>query len=393
MKILWHGIPSRIKTGFGTQTGLFVPKLQQMGHEVAISAILDQWCNGIDENSVLNYSSGPKTDLMGADYFLSHVADYQPDIVMSMCDICICPPQVFEKVRWFPWVMAHEYPLHPATVATLQACERPIAPTRHTEGLLEDAGFDPLYIPLAYDPDVFKPVDRSEARQLFEKVTGRLVDDNTFIVMMNATNHSTPPRKNFGAALAGFKALSIGSGKANVRMYLHTDMHGTCHGGMNLYPMVERWGLAGCMAYPPQYDYVTGTLTSEYLNWMYNAADVLLVTSTGEGFCLPIIEAKAAGCPVIAPAVGSCAEVNRCERAMTLRGTWYMADSGCEIYIINPDDVHKQLKAAMTLEPRRAINDGGNNWKYSINEVAKSELTNALGEINTAMTPQLEVMT
>jgi glycosyltransferase involved in cell wall biosynthesis len=35
------------------------------------------------------------------------------------------------------------------------------------------------------------------------------------------------------------------------------------------------------------------------LNTLYNAADVLLSPSRGEGFGVPVIEAQAAGCPVI----------------------------------------------------------------------------------------------
>jgi glycosyltransferase involved in cell wall biosynthesis len=43
------------------------------------------------------------------------------------------------------------------------------------------------------------------------------------------------------------------------------------------------------------------TCTEDWLNELYNAADVLLTTSLGEGWGLSITEALAAGCPVVAP--------------------------------------------------------------------------------------------
>ena len=47
------------------------------------------------------------------------------------------------------------------------------------------------------------------------------------------------------------------------------------------------------------YNYVIGAYKDEYLASVYNASDVLLAPSKGEGFGIPVIQAHATGCPTI----------------------------------------------------------------------------------------------
>jgi glycosyltransferase involved in cell wall biosynthesis len=44
---------------------------------------------------------------------------------------------------------------------------------------------------------------------------------------------------------------------------------------------------------------INGQYTPKVMNELYNAADVFLLPSAGEGFGVPAIEAQSAGCPVI----------------------------------------------------------------------------------------------
>lgn len=70
------------------------------------------------------------------------------------------------------------------------------------------------------------------------------------------------------------------------------------------------------------------------LNILYNNAIMLYFISNGEGFGLPILEAMAAGCPVLTSNTTACAEI--------------AADAAC---LANPDsieEIYKQMKALLS---------------------------------------------
>ena len=58
-------------------------------------------------------------------------------------------------------------------------------------------------------------------------------------------------------------------------------------------------GLENAVVVPEQFQYIAG-YPPEFLVDVYNASDVLMSATMGEGFGIPIIEAQACGTPVIA---------------------------------------------------------------------------------------------
>ena len=380
-KILFHGVGRGIPTGYGRQTKLFTPALQDAGFEVVINAILDQYATGVDSNGIINLASGPRIGLLGNDFFAEHVNRVQPDIVLSMVDPFTCKPELFDKTNWFPWVMVHGEPLLWENKAVLKGCKRPIAPTPHAKRVLEDAGFDPYYCPLAIDNDVFKPVNRAEARQAVSEVWQTPIDDETFVVVANAANNSRPSRKNFAGM---FKAWSIYrqiSGNKNCVLYIHTERDGELYSGENLRRYEELYG-AETVVYAPQYEYCCGTLPESYLTACYNAADAYLCTSTGEGFGLPIVEAQACGCPVIAPRFGSMAD-NVFEGSLNkgqMFGSW---DTGSECFLVDPSDVATSLLrySGVTRDDQTASETASKVSHFDIEAVTENHLLPMLQDI------------
>jgi glycosyltransferase involved in cell wall biosynthesis len=55
----------------------------------------------------------------------------------------------------------------------------------------------------------------------------------------------------------------------------------------------------GRIKFVDQYAYAVGMISQHDVAALYTAADVLLATSYGEGFGLPVVEAQACGTPVI----------------------------------------------------------------------------------------------
>lgn len=381
MRILWHGVPSTLRTGYGIQTKLFTRALMEMGHEVAVSATVDQFGTGIGSDGIVNYATGAKCQMMGNHLIADHVAYFKPDIVISMNDVYACKPEIFDKFRWYPFVMVDSQPLLWWSEEVLKAAQRPIAPTRWSMQVLEAAGFDPLYVPLAVDFGQYRIINKADARQRLKDIWGIDLQDK-FVVAMNSANHSNPSRKNFAAA---FRAWSMfAATHSDSVFYVHAEISGDSINGEDLRRVEKLYGVENTIIYAPQYEYRTGIIGEDYMRDVYNAADVLLNTSRGEGFGLPLIEAQACGTSVIAPDFGNMAELT--VNGFTCRGTRYMYFPGTEQFLVDPEHVARGLSQAykthkqwntdgMRIETRSSVS------QYSIQNIMSNYMNAALDEI------------
>jgi L-malate glycosyltransferase len=96
---------------------------------------------------------------------------------------------------------------------------------------------------------------------------------------------------------------------------------------------VAELGLAGAVTF-------TGHARDATVSAAYADADVLVVTSAHEGFCVPVVEALAAGLPVVAVNQGALPEV--------------LGDAGTLVTTRNPYDLADAIGALLADAPRRA---------------------------------------
>ncbi len=163
-------------------------------------------------------------------------------------------------------------------------------------------------IPLGCEPDVFYPLPEEERRAYRLKAFG-IDDDNTFLVIWANRNQF---RKDPGRALKAFHLFH--QRVPNSKLYMHTKVEDM---GGNLIAQAKFLGLSrGEVIFPAQAQYedigngqvkVSGYseifgFTREKQNLLYNAADVAISTSRGEGWGLTTTELMAAGVPFIGPA-------------------------------------------------------------------------------------------
>lgn len=144
-------------------------------------------------------------------------------------------------------------------------------------------------VPHAVDTTVFAPLPSEERRELRLRVFG--VGAETLAVLWLGTNTD---RKDPFTALASLRALSA-RGVA-VKLYMHTR---ACFQGLDIPAMARSLGLGGLHVAISDPSLLGCSPTA--LNALYNAADALLFTAKREGFGIPMIEAMAAGLPVVAP--------------------------------------------------------------------------------------------
>ena len=303
LRILWYSNAPFAPTGYGTQTAQVVQRLIKEKHEVAIHAMYGIEGMSSIWNGIKLYPRGmsPYSD----DVLVAHWMDWAngnrdiPAMLMTLFDVWVLKSPSLEQVpNIASWVPIDHAPCPPEVVAW---CKRknvkPIAMSKFGLDMLQNAGVDAMYAPHAFE-DVFVPTPKLNngrgeftGRQLME------VDEDRFVVMMNAANKGqNPSRKSFGENILAFAIFA--QDRPDALLYLHTERDGAM-GGINLVHLLEACGVK-----PEQYKivdpyaYRTG-FPQQALAALYTASDVLLACSMGEGFGIPVIEAQACGTRVI----------------------------------------------------------------------------------------------
>lgn len=148
-------------------------------------------------------------------------------------------------------------------------------------------------IRLGCEPDVFYPLGEEERRAYRAKAFG--IDDSTFLVIWANRNQQ---RKDPARALYAFHLFH--QRVPNSRLYMHTKREDV---GGNLVAQAQLLGMSreGLIFTPDEYNEIAG-FSREKQNLLFNAADVAISTSRGEGWGLTTSELMAAGVPFIGPA-------------------------------------------------------------------------------------------
>jgi FkbM family methyltransferase len=299
MKISWLSNAPWCRTGYGNQTLLFVPRIRNLGHGMAVTAFYGLEGGILDWNGIPVYGRGYHP--YGMDIAAANAVHQSADILLTLIDAWVMEPgMMLPGTRWVPWFPVDHETLPPAVRDKVQAAFARIVYSRFGEQAVKDAGMDCYYIPHGVDCSVFAPRDRAKAREFLGWPADR------FIVGMVAANKGNPSRKSFTQqieAFARFKAKH-----PNSMMYIHT-VAGTENAGVDLPTFVGALGMTAgfkgrCnpaevdVLFCDQYQGHLG-FPDEYMVAVYNGIDVLLSVSMGEGFGIPILEAQACGCPVI----------------------------------------------------------------------------------------------
>lgn len=297
MRILWQSNGRFTPSGYGNQTALFVPALKNAGHEMTIFAFYGQQGNpSIDRDGIKTLP--PAGDAYGNDVVDSHMRYVDAELLITLIDPFVLDPSVYGGLPWVAWAPLDSWPILPGNVQALRAAKFIWAMSKFGQKCLAELGFNNVhYVPHGVDLDTFKPLDRTAARKRVGDFLKTNLTDR-FVVAYNAANTGIPPRKGFFECLAAFKKFSDEHPEA--LLYLHTDRDG--RRGVHIPTIMQMVGLRpDQVVFASQYEYLTGMLPPAYLNDVYNSADVYMSSSWGEGFGIPILEAQAAGCPVIAP--------------------------------------------------------------------------------------------
>lgn len=231
-------------------------------------------------------------DPMGQDMAM-HARHFGADLVIPIMDMQNIQLEAWEGIRLAPWFPVDSFPISPYVQAIAERVCCPVVYSKFGQAEARKVGLDVAYIPCPVDTSVFAPMERSAARAALGWPQER------YIVGMVQANVGRPSRKAFYPQLRAFKEFQ--QAHPDALLYLHTFLNiGRETDGENLAGMLESLGLeiGRDVIIADQYHYPLG-LPQSYLNLAYNGMDVLLQVTTGEGFGMPLIEAQAAGTPII----------------------------------------------------------------------------------------------
>lgn len=192
------------------------------------------------------------------------------------------------------------------------------------------------FFPHALDADGLPSDDRRIAKQLFFGAGSPLVD--SFIVL-NASKHQ--PRKRIDLTIEGFARFAEGKPE-NVKLYLHAgvDMQGP-----DLRQIARRFGVADRLILSDGAEEGHPAVGDATLNLLYNACDVGINTSGGEGWGLVSFEHAATGAPQIVPRHSACEELWRGGAIMLEPATTFRQRAlGIEWGFVDPEEVARGLE-------------------------------------------------
>lgn len=283
-----------------------MPRITRLGYRVTISAFYGIQSHTSQWQGHLLLPAGQ--DAYGSDVIAEHVKATRSDALITLLDAWVLDRTQVRIIReelavpvacWLPIDVAR---LGEADESFIRETGiYPIAMSQHGKRQMEAKGIRCAYVPHAVDCEIFKPPADREALRANFNLTGR------FTCGVNSANKGTPSRKNFAGQFEAFRIFRERHPEANALLLLHTWR--AAPGGENLLRMAERKGIADAVSFTDQYSYTIGQITPQLVSDWSGAIDVLMNCSWGEGFGIPVVEAQAAGTPVIVTDATSMSEL------------------------------------------------------------------------------------
>jgi glycosyltransferase involved in cell wall biosynthesis len=284
-------------TGLGNVTRFVCAGLAELGHEVSIIG----WQKRGPAQHLRRYTvypAGDETD--EATVLLRHLRKLRPDVLITFADPWrmgyVAQPRLSDFMRSAGIVWAYYYPidtdmgrgrLPSSTIHLLQTADLPIAMSNYGRRLAERNGVRSAYIPHGVDTSVFRP---PREKALAKEALGY---SNRFVVLSDARNQI---RKMWPRTLEIFRRFA--RDKDDVLLHIHCDPYDPASRledySYDIVSDIKFLGLTEKVRFTRGFTIRRGTSLGKLAS-LYRASDVHLLSSFGEGFGVPTLQAAAAG--------------------------------------------------------------------------------------------------
>jgi glycosyltransferase involved in cell wall biosynthesis len=313
VRLLWISDNPTSPSGFGAVTAEVCSRLAMRGHRVEILG----WQQRGAGSRWRDIPVHPvRHDAFGADTIVGYLLRQRPDFVVTLADVwwmsflCDPPVQRFLDQSGCRWVLYYpidgadaEGGLPPGWRRVLQSADVPVAMSRFGAEVSAACGVDAAYVPHGVDLDVFAPPgDKTAAKRA-------LGWDDRFVVLSDARNQ---PRKLLCRTLDVFARFA--RGRDDTLLHLHCDPDDdAARTDLYRYDLradIAALGLGDRVRLTDGFAMRTGQgLPVDRLAALYAGADAHLLSSWGEGFGLPSLQAAAAGVVPVAADWSASAEL------------------------------------------------------------------------------------
>ncbi len=298
MHALWISDSPDTPSGFGNVTRFVCEGLARKGHQMSILGW--QAHEPCDWNGCKVYPMGKNP--LGSDVLYPFLVRHRPEVVIALGDVWwlsyFCAPHVRRQMELTdtPWALYFPIDgdmegerLPPSWIDLLREVDVPIAMSRYGQRIVSQCGISSQYIPHGVDLDIFcPPLDREMAKALVG-ASGK------FVILSDSRNQ---PRKMLPRLLDIFAKFS--ADRPDALLHLHTDPDDEfTQSSVYSYDIradLRYLGIESKVHFSPGWVMKRGGgLPLNELAAYYQAADVHLLASSGEGFGLPTLQAAAAG--------------------------------------------------------------------------------------------------
>jgi glycosyltransferase involved in cell wall biosynthesis len=290
--ILFAGHSPTVTTGYGRVVRRLAHAFRGAGHEVAAAGF---GYNG--EPHELPYPVFKLDSYDSPERLSVAVHEFSPDVLLTLSDPWTFKyvPQMAQRrsFKWIAYFPLDGRPFPEDWKAWLADVDVPVVLSKFTQECVAEAtGRTPVLIYHGVDTHSFKPMDRQHAKELAH-VAGH------FVVGCVARNQQ---RKNLPALVKAFAKFA--ADKPDAILYLHTQVRGH----WDLYELVKRFGVEDKTRVTEGLGTDRG-VPDTLLATVYNAMDVFVLPTMGEGFGLPLVESQACGTPALATDYSACPEL------------------------------------------------------------------------------------
>jgi len=301
MRILVGSDSPNIPSGFAQQLKGVAQYLAKEGHDVWYLG----WQSRHDYNpEEWDFKILGVTSQFGKNDWSEAFKKSQPEVVISLGDAHMVDAlaRIPQRPLWFMYYPIDGDPISHFIGGTVKAADVPIAMANYGWQLSQkELKLEPEYIPHFYRPEEF--YNMGEEMKIELRKQKGMVEDAFIIGCVARLN----PRKHHVRLLYAFRLflnMKTEEEQKKIFLYLHLDprdplVYQDPNHNYQFLELIDTMQLTDNVILTPGNSYATG-LPVSYVNELFNTFDAHVLSTGGEGFGVPFIEAAATGTPTIA---------------------------------------------------------------------------------------------